>query len=366
MTALHSHNLFSRLPERELGQLEQVTQHRIFSAGQQIFKEGDPGDGIYFIKSGQVQISSRVESGERYMFSKIGPGEMFGEMAVLDEKPRSASASADNAVELFFVPREHIIELLARSPEFTRALVHEISDRLREFNRQYIRNVLQNERLSLIGRFASSIVHDLKNPLTIINMAGDLACSETGTAASRKVAKQRIRKEVDRITYLVNDILEFTRGANLSPVLTPMEFAQFIDSTIEDLREDLKENKITLEMQIPPPKVKIAMNPQRLGRVFHNLIGNAIDEMPRGGALKLRFASEGNEIVTEIEDTGRGIAPEILDRLFEPFATHGKSKGTGLGLSICQRIIEEHGGKISARNQSGGGAIFRFNLPVAK
>src|SRR5262249_11483293 len=154
--------------------------------------------------------------------------------------------------------------------------------------------------------------------------------------------------------------------ANLAPVLTPTDFAEFITSTLDDLRDELQENNVKLEMQSEPPKRKVAMNPKRLGRVFNNLIGNAVDEMPRGGAIKLRFTIEGGEIATEIEDTGRGIAPEILDRLFEAFATHGKSKGTGLGLSICQRIIEEHGGKISARNQPGGGAIFRFTLPTAK
>jgi signal transduction histidine kinase len=366
VTALQSNKLFSQLPEAELRQLENVTRQMSFSPGQQIFKEGDPGEGVYFIKTGQVQISTFVESGERYMFSKIGPGEMFGEMAVLDDKPRSASASAGTAAELYFVPREYIVQLLARSPGFALALVHEISARLREFNRQYIRNVLQNERLSLVGRFAGSIVHDLKNPLTIINMATDLACSENATPPNRKMAKQRIRKQVDRITYLVNDILEFTRGSNLAPVLTPTDFAEFVNSTVDDLRDELQENKVALEIQAEPPKVKIAMNPKRLGRVFNNLIGNAVDEMPRGGTIKLRFLKEGGEIATEIEDTGRGIAPEILDRLFEAFATHGKSKGTGLGLSICQRIIEEHGGKISARNQPGGGAIFRFTLPLAK
>jgi signal transduction histidine kinase len=365
VTALLSNKLFSELPDAESRQLQQVTREISLSAGDQIFKEGDPGDGVYFIKSGQVQISALVESGERYMFSKVGPGEMFGEMAVLDEKPRSASATADTPLELYFVPREFIAGLLTRSPEFTRALVHEISSRLREFNRQYIRSVLQIERLSLVGRFASSIVHDLKNPLTIINMATDLACSDNATPATRKMAKHRIRKQVDRITYLVNDILEFTRGSNLAPVLTPTDFAELIAATLEDLREELQENKVTLEIQSEPPKVKVAMNPKRLGRVFHNLIGNAIDEMPRGGAIKLRFTVAGGEIISEIEDTGRGIAPEILDRLFEAFATHGKSKGTGLGLSICQRIIEEHGGKISARNQQGGGAIFSFTLPMA-
>ena len=78
------------------------------------------------------------------------------------------------------------------------------------------------------------------------------------------------------------------------------------------------------------------------------------------------FAVDGDAVATDIQDSGRGIAPEILDRLFEPFATHGKSKGTGLGLSICQRIIEEHGGRISAHNAPSGGAVFRFTLPIHK
>jgi signal transduction histidine kinase len=73
-----------------------------------------------------------------------------------------------------------------------------------------------------------------------------------------------------------------------------------------------------------------------------------------------------SEIVTEIEDTGPGIAPEIIERLFEPFATHGKEHGTGLGLSICKRIIEEHRGWIVTRNEPGRGAIFTFGLPLPK
>jgi signal transduction histidine kinase len=85
--------------------------------------------------------------------------------------------------------------------------------------------------------------------------------------------------------------------------------------------------------------------------------------MPEGGRLKLRYHLTEDAVVTEIEDSGTGIAPEILDHLFEAFVTFGKPRGTGLGLSITQRIIEEHGGKISARNQPGGGAIFSFTLP---
>jgi signal transduction histidine kinase len=88
--------------------------------------------------------------------------------------------------------------------------------------------------------------------------------------------------------------------------------------------------------------------------------------MPDGGTIKLRFAKTDRELVTEIEDTGRGIAPEIAPRLFEAFATYGKAQGTGLGLSICKKIVEDHSGRISSRSEPGRGAIFWFSLPTPK
>lgn len=88
--------------------------------------------------------------------------------------------------------------------------------------------------------------------------------------------------------------------------------------------------------------------------------------MKSGGVITIRAAARGGEVVTEVEDSGPGIAPEIAARLFEPFVTHGKQNGTGLGLSICKKIVESHGGKISARSEPGKGATFVFTLPLSR
>jgi signal transduction histidine kinase len=100
--------------------------------------------------------------------------------------------------------------------------------------------------------------------------------------------------------------------------------------------------------------------------LFFNLVTNATDAMPRGGRISLRFRSTPAAIVTELEDTGPGIAPEIAGQLFEAFVTHGKAHGTGLGLSICKKIIEDHRGWITARTEPGHGAIFEFGLPLPR
>ena len=363
MVPLESSKLFSELPAAELKKLREDARELTFPAGGQIFREGDPSDGIYVVRAGQVQISAVVGEGERRALSRVLPGDVFGEMTLLDSAPRSAGASAEGETTVFFVPREPMVEALKRSPGLALQLAQEISARLREFNRQYIRELLQAERMALVGRFASSIVHDLKNPLTIINIAADLACLETATAEMRQVAQERIARQVDRITAMLNDILEFTRGTPAAPLFTQMDYGRFAQALIEELQREVSLKSVVLECENPPPSVKIPINPARLTRVFYNLILNAVDAMPDGGKIKLRFQLAGQEIVTEIEDSGRGIAPQVADHLFEPFATYGKTKGTGLGLSICQRIVEEHRGRITARNQPGGGAVFRFTLP---
>jgi signal transduction histidine kinase len=123
---------------------------------------------------------------------------------------------------------------------------------------------------------------------------------------------------------------------------------------------------VALELASPLPEARVLLDPKRLRRVFHNLVHNATDAMPKGGKVLIRVRAGKEEVVTEIEDTGPGIPSEILGQLFEAFVTHGKAHGTGLGLSICKKIVEDHHGWIRARNAAGRGAIFSFGLPVSE
>ncbi|MBI5384927.1 MAG: cyclic nucleotide-binding domain-containing protein [Verrucomicrobia bacterium] len=366
MVSLECCRLFGALSPGELQQLREAAREIRVPAGREIFCEGDAGDGLYVVQSGGVLISAVVGDKERHEFSKIPPGETFGEMAVVDNQPRSACAVAETDSVLYFIPREPLLAVLNRSPQFGLALLQEVTHRLREFNRQYLRKVIHVERMALVGRFASSIVHDLKNPLTIIGIAADLSSLDSATPDSRKTAQKRIRRQVERINAMVSDILEFTRGPGKPLELAATDYAEFLRSVVQEIEHEVTLKGVSIVCQNEPPAVKLLLNPQRLMRVFYNLMFNAVDAMPEGGTIKLRFEVTAQEVITEIEDTGSGLAPEVLNRLFEAFTTYGKPRGTGLGLSITKRIVEEHGGRIDARNVPGGGALFRFALPVPK
>ncbi len=365
MFVLEHSKLFGRLSPAELQTLESSVQIQPFSPGNVIFKEGDTGNGLYMIREGVVRISALVNENERRILSRLGPGDFFGEMAVVDNEPRSATASTEDETKLYFIPREDMVRMLEHSPALAVSLVREFSLRLREFNRHYIREVLQAERLALVGRFARSIVHDFKNPLNVIGIAADLAGMETATPQSRQLARNRIRKQVDRLSTMVNELLEFTRGTQSSLVLAETDYRAYVHRILEDLQPELGECSVILECENEPPPVMLLLDPSRLVHVFTNLLNNAVDAMPNGGKVKLRFTVGAKELVTEIEDTGSGVAPDIAPRLFEAFATHGKAQGSGLGLSICKRIIDDHHGRIEARNEPGRGAVFAFALPLA-
>jgi len=363
VVTLSKSKVFSQLSASDLTALEKIATERRFDPGQEIFKEGDVGDGLYCLKEGLVEISGNMEENSRQVFSRIKIGDIFGEMAVFEDKPRSASAVARNRSVVYFVGRDQMLELVSHSPALAMLILREISNRLREFNGQYLRDVLQAERLAVIGRFARSIIHDLKNPLNIIGLTAEVVNAPAVSATIRDQAANTIRKQVDRINDLVGEILDFTQGSQSAVVLAPTSYRWFLQKLLAELQPEAELKSTMIELENEPPDVPLLMDPRRLRRVFCNLVSNATDAMPQGGKITMRFALSPKELVTEIQDSGPGIAPQISGQLFEAFVTHGKENGTGLGLSISKRIIEDHHGWISARNAADKGAIFAFGLP---
>ena len=222
MVSLESAELFRFLKPDELRALRTITLEREYAAGQQIFREGDPGDGVYVVKDGLVEISGVLNQGPRRVFAQIQPGSMFGEMAVIEHRPRSASAIAAKKSVVYFIPRGEMMGFIERSPGLSLSLLQQISHRLREFNQLFMSEIVQAEQLAVVGRFARGIVHDLKNPLNIIGLTAEVAAMPNTSPEMRNQAAFRIRKQVERISELVSEILYFTQG-NQDTIAVPFQ-----------------------------------------------------------------------------------------------------------------------------------------------
>lgn len=357
---------FEGVLTEELKALEHAGQMRLFPTGETVFSAGEPGDGFYVVESGLVEITAVVGANEPRVLAAIGPGDFFGEMAVLDDGPRSATARAASETRTFFFNRGELLQLLDRQPRLALNLMRVFSNRMRASNKKYLDEIIQAERLAIVGRFAGTIVHDFKNPLQVIGLAAELACSEHTAPPMRHKAADRIARQVERMTNMLQELIEFTKPTGQRPALTPVNFARYMNVLAEEIRQEISERGVKIELVNPPPGIEVNVQPQRLSRLFYNLLNNAVDEMPDGGKIFLRFIVGAGELRVEVEDTGRGIAPEIAGTIFLPFTTHGKPHGTGLGLTICKKIVEDHGGRIWAHSAPGKGATFCFTLPLPK
>jgi signal transduction histidine kinase len=350
----------------ELQTYAQAGVLRDFRAGDVIFSAGEPGDGFYLVESGSVQICAVVGDNEPRVLATIGAGDFFGEMAVLDDAPRSATARAAVDTKARFLSRDELLQLLDRNPRLALNLIREFSKRMRAVNQKFMHEIINAERLAVVGQFAGTIVHDFKNPLTVISLAAELACGQRTTGPARDKARLRIMRQVDSMTSMLDELIEFTRPSGRQLALARTDFALYLLPLMDEMAAEIAGRNVTLDSGTPPQGVDVRIEPKRISRLFQNLIYNAVDEMSDGGKIMLRYHVTDSELRVDVEDTGDGIAPEIAAQLFQPFATHGKAHGTGLGLSICKKIAEDHGGRIWAHSEPGHGATFSFTLPLGR
>lgn len=330
--------------------------------GEVIFREGDRGDLLYLVGEGSVKISKSGRGGEQETLSFIQPGNFFGEMALLDGEPRSAMATAVGSTLLGTVDEptfQHILELAPSRLHMN--FLRSVTERLRSVNSHFISEVMRSERLSLVGSMANSIIHDLKNPICIIRGCCDLIAAQSNDPRQLQLIKM-MDNAVHGMLAMTQELLDYARGhSGLECEIV----------TIWRLLDELNTRSLCL---LPGKNIQFAKDIRyhgdlqidfaRFARVLCNLIKNAQEAMPNGGILTFVTDLIDNEVIIRISDTGIGIPPEILPRLFEPFVTHGKSHGTGLGMAIAKSVITAHKGKISVASVQGGGTTVEIRLPA--
>jgi signal transduction histidine kinase len=353
--------LYAGLTVDQLRVAETIGAIATFDAGDEIFHEGDSGDCMYVVRCGSVEITKTVTGSTPLRLDLIESGDYFGEMCLVDNQPRSANAIAQELTELRVLRRKDLGKLMSAAPQTVLTLLKTSSQRLRQMNTQYINQILLQAKLSLIGQMAGSIIHDFKNPITVIQMQAEMLMCKRNDKEIRTVCTSIIQN-VDRMTSMANDLMDFAHGKTTVDA-HPTKPGPWIADLAEMLKPMLESNHVSFQQELLTD-LSLTIDVHKMTRVLYNLATNAIQAMPSGGSLTIRIEHQDDEFHIDIVDTGPGIPEQIRDRLFDMFVTYGKANGTGLGTAIAKKTVEEHGGKISFITRSGIGTTFHIQLPV--
>ena len=223
--------------------------------------------------------------------------------------------------------------------------------------------LIRQERISTIGRLASSIVHDLRNPLAAIYGGAEMMVDAELSAPQMKRLAGNIYQASRRISNMLEDLLRVSRGKQAERETT--ELTEILGYVIAAHADSSRSQNVVITLKAEPP-LDVTMECARVERVFHNLIENALEMMLNGGAIIVTAIADKGSVEVTVEDTGPGISPQIRDQLFQPFVSFGKKNGLGLGLALSRQTILEHSGDMWATRATSGGARFHIRLPLAQ
>ena len=212
------------------------------------------------------------------------------------------------------------------------------------------------------------VAHDLRNPLNTIHMATSLLIEEPGPETARVSQLRIIQRSGERMNRLIQDLLSVTtiEAGRLSIAARKMKVPDLFREASEMLEPTAREKSISLIVNVADDLPAVRADPARVLQVFSNLVGNAVKFTPAGGSITLSAVRSNGRVLCSVADTGPGIPPGQIPRLFGKFwqAKRGDGRGVGLGLAIARGIVEAHGGTIDVKSEVGQGSVFSFNLPV--
>jgi len=331
---------------------------------------------IFFLRSVRkpvremIRVMEATEGGQLHLRARVASRDEIGELA------------------------EHLNLMLARIENFSSELARKVEEATRELalrneelkriNQELFetqKNLARSERLAVAGQLAASLAHEIGTPLNSISGHVQLLARRKGLDDVSQRRIQIIENQIENIVRTVKQLLSWTRKFDLK--IEAVDLRRALKESILVSSPALQQRKIKVQMDLPRDCPQIYGDAGYLQQVFLNFINNSMDAMPEGGELRLRLrypardaagdgpasaadrAPDAAEVAVEVSDTGHGIKPEMLPRIFEPmFTTKHMGTGAGLGLAICEQIVRQHGGTIQVESELRRGTTFKITLPV--
>lgn len=348
ITYLKSIDLFSAFTDSELVKFAEKISEQEYASGEIVFREDEPGEEMFILLKGTLKVfkGSRV-------ITVIKPVDYVGEMAIIEDKPRSATVQADKKSLLMKISAEQFQDVV-RQPKSHLAMMRALSMRIRR----------DTEMIAQEFEKANILIHDMKNILTPFMFLNAIKRNSKDEGLSRKISFMQSAR--DNLFTLMDEAL-----ANAKRLYRPVQMS---NDSLAHLVFEMVESDFKTHPEISDKKIDIQINTTlpdfpfcrlEIKRVLVNLVLNAAQASRKGDVVTISIDREEDTAKVKVKDNGFGIRSDLGDKIFEPYFTTKPDKGTGFGLASCKQVIEKsHKGKIFYKSKPGEGTEFTFLLPL--
>ncbi len=340
-------DLFSSFSHGELAGFAETLDEVECETGEVLCREGEPAEEMFILLSGELQIIK-----EKRKITTVKPVNYVGEMALIEDKPRSATVKAIGPCHLLKISEGQFYNYFARQPDLLISMMKILSQRIRH-DTEIIAREFENTNI---------LIHDMKNCLSIF-LYLDLFNPAPDSNEARYI--RFMKDTAANLNQMMKEALSHAKRLSVQQNVRTNSLSALIREVIESnclIQPDLKDKKIRFVEQDHLPDFLFART--EIKRVLINLVFNAGQASERGALIEIILKKEDNQARVEVWDWGSGVPPELAEQIFLPHFTT-RSEGSGLGLASCRQIIEDrHCGALELRDNPEGGAVFSFTLPL--
>ncbi|HUH97692.1 MAG TPA: ATP-binding protein [Anaerolineales bacterium] len=336
---------------------------------------------FYMILEGEAQVTKLVNQTEVRVLKTLRAGDFFGEMALIHNAPRAATVTAETDLVVLELDKESFDRVLEHSSSVAKAMVKEISGRLRQNDEMAIEDLRMRagelaqayQRLAeqdLARReFLTNVAHELRTPLTAASGYLQILQKRELQGLQLKEAIETVARNVGHIVSLVNDILFLQEIELVLPAFQPVNMGDMAQGLVQRYAEKARGRGVRLKVRNERSVPDINGDSKSLERALTALLDNAIKFSPRGGDVEINFEKQKDRLAISVEDHGIGIATDQLARIFDRFYRIEESggelfSGIGIGLAIARQVIEQHHGTLNVESKPGKGSRFTMVLPL--
>ena len=364
--------LFANIADALLRTVADAGEAVVVSAGETVFRQGEAGDRLYFVLSGEVRIRTELEDGADIELRLAGPGESFGELALLDGGPRDATAEALTQSQLFVLRRGALLAAIPRAPQLLSTVLANLVQSVRatsehllrqELERRVLKTEMELEKYRALAQMTAGVAHEINTPIGIVNTAASIVkqrinCDAIGRAprdAAADAAFDDMREAIDlihaniqRADRLIRNFKQMS-ASHFVDTLETVSLVELVEEVVGLFKINARKARLDIEIRHSLPDRAAAMWVGYRGymtQVLLNLLTNveryAYDDA--GGPVHIVIGETAirkeEHFTISIRDFGRGMTTETRTRAFEPFYTTGRGKGaTGLGLAIVHNLV---------------------------